>query len=92
MDIFKHIVPLICFLTIRENETSFLEMFYLIENNENIYNILIDQMRICWGEIVDSNILKIVINIYTKYLKNDREVNQLIRIVKELFIKNINVA
>ena len=90
MDIFKHIVPLICFLTIRENETSFLEMFYLIENNENIYNILIDQMRICWGEIVDSNILKIVINIYTKYLKNDREVNQLIRIVKELFIKNIN--
>ena len=32
MDILKHIIPLICLLTIHDKETSFIEMFQLIEN------------------------------------------------------------
>ena len=32
MDILKHIIPLICLLTIHDKETSFVEMFELIEN------------------------------------------------------------
>ena len=43
MDILKHIIPLICLLTIHDKETSFVEMFKLIENDEYVYNILIDQ-------------------------------------------------
>ena len=58
MDILKHIIPLICLLTIHNKETSFLEMFELIENNEYVYNILIDQTKSWWGKSIDSKIYK----------------------------------
>lgn len=89
MDILKHIIPLICLLTIHNKETSFLEMFELIENNEYVYNILIDQTKSWWGKSIDSKIIKKFINVYMKYIKDDKETNQIIRTVKELFMKNI---
>ena len=89
MDILKHIIPLICLLTIHNKETSFVEMFKLIENNEYVYNILINQTKSWWGKSVDSKILKKFINIYFKYMKDDKETNQIIRTVKEIFTKNI---
>jgi len=58
MDILKHIIPLICLLTIHDKETSFVEMFELIENNEYVYNILIDQTKSWWGKSIDSKIIK----------------------------------
>ena len=85
MDILKHIIPLICLLTIHDKETSFVEMFELIEKNQYVYNILIDQTKSWWGESIDSKIIKKFINIYIKYMKNDKETNQIIRTVKELF-------
>ena len=90
MDILKHIIPLICLLTIHDKETSFVEMFKLIENNKYVYNILIDQTKSWWGKSIDSKIIKKFINVYIKYMKNDKETKQIIRTVKELFIKNIN--
>ena len=39
MDILKHIIPLICLFTIHDKETSFVEMFELIEKNEYVYTI-----------------------------------------------------
>ena len=89
MDILKHIIPLICLLTIYDNETSFVEMFQLIENKECSHNILINQTKSWWGKLIDSKILKKFINIYMKYMKDDKETNQIIRTVKELFMKNI---
>ena len=89
MDILKHIIPLICLLTIHDKETSFVEMFNLIEKNEYVYNILIDQTKSWWGKSIDSKIIKKFINVYIKYMKYDKETNQIIRTVKELFIKNI---
>jgi hypothetical protein len=89
MDILKHIIPLVCLLTIHDKETSFIEMFGLIENNEYVYNILIDQTKSWWGKTIDSRIIKKFINIYMKYMKDDKETNQIIRTVKELFMKNI---
>jgi hypothetical protein len=89
IDILKHIIPLICLLTIHDKETSFVEMFKLIENNEYVYNILIDQTKSWWGKSIDSKIIKIFINVYIKYMKDDKETNQIIRTVKELFMKNI---
>lgn len=89
MDILKHIIPLICLLTIHDKETSFVEMFELIENNEYVYNILIDQTKSWWGKSIDSKIIKKFINVYMKYMKDDKETNQIIRTVKELFMKNI---
>ena len=90
MDILKHIIPLICLLTIHDKETSFVEMFELIENDEYVYNILIDQTKSWWGKSINSKIIKRFINVYMKYMKDDKETNQIIRTVKELFIKNIN--
>ena len=89
MDILKHIIPLICLLTIHDKETSFVEMFELIEKNEYVYNILIDQTKSWWGKSIDSKIIKKFINLYMKYMKDDKETNQIIRTVKELFMKNI---
>jgi hypothetical protein len=89
MDVLKHIIPLICLLTIHDKETSFMEMFNLIKNNEYIYNILLDQTKSWWGNNIDSSILKQFINVYTKYIKDDKETNQIIITIKELFIKNV---
>lgn len=89
MDILKHIIPLICLLTIHDKETSFVEMFELIENNEYVYNILIEQTKSWWGKSIDSKIIKNFINVYIKYMKDDKETKQIIRTVKELFMKNI---
>ena len=89
MDILKHIIPLICLLTIHNEETSFIEMFHLIENDKYIYDILLDQTKSWWGKNIDTIIIKKFINIYIKYMKNDKETNQIIRNVKELFMKNI---
>lgn len=90
MDILKHIIPLICLLTIHDKETSFIEMFELIEKDEYVYNILIDQTKSWWGKLIDSKIIKKFINVYMKYIKGDKETNQIIRTVKELFMKNIS--
>lgn len=89
MDILKHIIPLICILTIHNEETSFVEMFNFIESDKNIYNILIDQTKSWWGNNIDSSLMKRFINMYIKYMKGDKETNQIIRTVKELFMKNI---
>ena len=90
MVLFKAIAPLMCFLSSGDEGTSFIEMVHYIENNEYIYNILIAQTKSWWGKSVDSKILKIFFNIYIKYMKNDKEANQIIRTMKELIMKNIN--
>lgn len=90
MDVFRHIIPLICILTIHGENTSFIEMFQYIETNPMIYNILIDQTKSWWGKNVESKILKLFINIYISHMRDDKETNQIIRTVKELFVKNIN--
>ena len=88
IDILKCIIPLICLLTIHSKETSFFEMFKYIENNEYIYNILIEQTKSWWGKNINSFIIKSLISIYNKCMEN--QTNQVIRTIKEVFIKNIN--
>ena len=58
MYILKHIIPLICILTIHNKETSFIEMFKFIENEKYVYEILIDQTKSWWGKNIDSKIIK----------------------------------
>ena len=89
MDVLKHIIPLICILTIHNDETSFIEMFNYIESNPYHYQILIDQTKSWWGDLIDSIIVKKFINIYINYMADDTETNQIIRTIKEIFMKNI---
>ena len=87
MNILKHIIPLICILTIHSDKTSFIEMFDIIKKDAYVYPILINQIQSWWGNKFDNNILETFINIYIKYIMDDKETNQIIRTVKELFIK-----
>ena len=90
MELLKHIIPLVCLLTIHDKESSFVEMYNLIEKNPYILKILLDQTRSWWGKNIDLSILKMFINIYMNTVKNDKETKQIIRTVKELFSKNVN--
>ena len=90
IDILKHIIPLISILTIHNEDTTFIEMFKLIENNKDLYEILLDQTKSWWGKNIDKNIIKKFIDIYIQHIKNDNEINIVVRTVKELFIKNIS--
>lgn len=90
MDILKHIIPLICLFTIHSTETSFVEMFEIMKKNKYLYNIFVHQTKNWWGKSVDTEIITKFIAIYTKYMKDDKETNQIIRTVKELFVKNID--
>lgn len=89
MDILKHVIPLICLLTIHSEESSFIEMFNLIEQQPIVHRILLDQTKTWWGKHIDEKLISNFISIYLKYMKNDSETNQIIRTVKELFVKNI---
>jgi hypothetical protein len=90
MDILKHIIPLVCILTIHNDETSFVEMYKLIEQDKYIYTILIDQTKNWWGKHINGNIIAKLIYIYIKYMLEDKETETIIRTVKELFVKNLN--
>jgi len=80
----------ICLLTIHNEETSFEEMYNLIQSDEYVNTILLEQTKSWWGKDIDTKIINKFINIYNKYMKNDKETNQIIRTVKEIFSKNIH--
>ena len=88
-DILRHLIPLLCLLTIHNEETSFNEMFDIITNDDYKYNILIDQIKSWWNKNIDGQIIKLFINVYNKQMKDDIETNKIIRTIKELFIKNV---
>ena len=90
MEILKHIIPLVCLLIIHSDETNFVKMYKWIEKNDNIHDILINQTKSWWGKNIDLFVIEEFINVYIKYMKNDKETNQIIRTVKELFLKNID--
>jgi hypothetical protein len=88
MDILKHVIPLICLLTIHNEDTSFIKMFKYIENNKYINDILLNQIKSWWGKKIEIGSIESIINIYKKYMDDDKETKQIIRTVKELFIKS----
>lgn len=89
MEIFTHLIPLICILTLNNKEILFDKIINSIENNNNILEIFLEQIKSWWGKKIDLKVLKILINIYHNNMDNN-ETKQLIRIIKELFLKNKN--
>ena len=65
-------------------------MYTIIEKKKSLKIILLNQVRIWWGDNITNDQIELIINIFKDYLKNDPESTQLIRVVKELFNKNIN--
>ncbi len=89
MELLKHVIPLVCLLTIHEEESSLIGMMKEIEKDDTIKGIMLNQIQTWWGESIDDKALKEFIYIYIKYVKDDKETSQIIRIVKELFQKNV---
>ena len=74
MEVLKHIIPLVCILTINNQETSFIKMFQIIEQDEYVYNILLEQIKSWWGNKINSKLIKKLIDIYKKYIMNNKEI------------------
>jgi hypothetical protein len=89
-DVIKHIIKLVCLLSIHNDDTTLIEMYNFIENDPSVFDILIDQTKNWWGENITSKNVKMFINVYIEYIKEDRETIQIIRTIKELFTKNMN--
>ena len=51
---------------------------------------MLDQIQSWWGKKIDKQILEQIILIYMKYSSDDKETKQIIRTVKELFVKSKN--
>ena len=90
MDIFKHIIPLICIFTIHQEESTFFEMFKIIENDKYKYEIFLEQIQSWWGKKITNETLNMFIKIYMNHLSNDKNINEIVRTVKELFVKSVS--
>lgn len=85
----KHMIPLVCLLTIHSEETSFVKMVDIIKTNTEIKQILINQTKTWWGN-VDDKLIEGFVDVYVNHMGDDKETDQIIRTVKELFQKNVN--
>jgi hypothetical protein len=67
-DILPFIIPLICILTINNENTDLLELLNIIENDEELFEIFNNQAIIWWN---NDNILELIKLIFIKYIKKD---------------------
>lgn len=89
MNLLRHIVPLVCLLTINDNDGSLNVMFNKIKGDEYLSRILLKQMETWWGQKIEMRTMDNFINIYIKYTMNDAETKQIISTVKDLFSKSL---
>jgi len=90
MEVLRHMIPLMCILTIHDTKSSFEEMYDIVRSSDILHKILITQTQGWWGKNVNENAFKAFIDVYIKYMKNSKETNLIIRTIKELFNKNVS--
>ena len=90
MEILRHLIPLVCILTLDNTETSFDKMIKSLEKTPYNFKILLEQMKSWWGKKIDNKIFKILLKIYNNNMADNIEIKQITRTIKELFIKNKN--
>lgn len=89
-DIMKHLIPLLCLLTIHdEKSSSFDKLIEYIKDNKILKQILIEQIQTWWGKKFNGEILEVFLNLYNKRLKNNNDFNIICIKIKELFTANI---
>ena len=92
IDILRFIIPFFSFITSHHEESSFLGMCNIIENDQELKNICIDHISTLALKGISSNtILKNLVDVYTELGMSDAvELNKTISNVKELVFKNRN--
>ncbi len=84
MDVIRHIIPLICLLTIYTEETTFIKMIQTIDGCRR-RAIFYDQVKVMWGKYIEEKQIKRLVDIYIMK-KNDEETIQIVRTAKEMFL------
>jgi len=70
-DILPFIIPLVCFLTIKENNKNFLEMLKIIKENNELLEIFNERTFLWWNK---SNIIDLINNLVKKYIKENSSI------------------
>jgi site-specific DNA-methyltransferase (adenine-specific) len=89
MEVIRHMIQVICLVTIRYEETSFEDMMAIIETNDELHGIFISQVQKMWSNKFDDRVFKKIIHVYINYMQEDQETNQIIRTLKELMRENM---
>ena len=87
-DVMKHLIPLLCLLTIHTNDqNTFMTMCQWIDNNPEEKNVVITQLSTWWGKslVTSVNIIDMFIKLYKKYLISNNEFNNVVLRLKEMF-------
>ena len=92
IDILRFIIPFFSFITSHHEESSFLGMCNIIENDQDLKKICIDYIStLALKGISSDTILKNLVDVYTELGMSDAvELNKTISNVKELVFKNRN--
>jgi hypothetical protein len=92
IDILRFIIPFFSFITSHHEESSFLGMCNIIENDQELKKICIDHIStLALKGISSDTILKNLVDVYTELGMSDAvELNKTISNVKELVFKNRN--
>jgi len=88
IDIIKHIIPLICILTIKEpGLNTFNKMFIYIKDNNELYDILLNQFKIWWEKDIKMDEFDKLNEIFNKYLSLDGDINNIVEVIKDIFVQ-----
>lgn len=87
-EIIKQIIPLLCLLSIYNDNLDFIFIFDSLLNNHKLKNVLMEQLKIWWNIPLEEENLLNIYNFSKKYCKNNKAVNNYVRNVKELLLKN----
>ena len=90
-DILKPVSIIVSLLTIKDKSlTKLCDMMQSIATDTYKKSILKSQIKIWWGSHIKDNEIDKLLKIFVEYMNNDKETEQLIRTIKEMFCKNIN--
>jgi hypothetical protein len=70
-DVLPFIIPLSCFLTIKDNNKNFLEMLNIIKYNEELLDIFNEQTFIWWNK---SDVIDLINCLIKKYIKENSDI------------------
>ena len=70
-DILPFIIPLICFLTIKDNNKNFLKMLHFIKHNNELLEIFNEQTFIWWNK---RDIIDLINYLIEKYIKENSDI------------------
>ena len=70
-DVLPFVIPLMLFLTIKDNNKNFLEILKMVKHNKELLEIFNEQTFVWWNK---SNIIDLVYYLIKKYIKDNSDI------------------